>query len=580
MRNSLRCYSFSSFFGRKPGGFEQPGDGALPADTINTSLLPLTAAAAAGAADGAVGGNEGVAGELTKEQSSVAAGTNINVDSLSLPPDVDKKTGTDAKGKSRGRYPPKAMQTLAECTTKQGKQERVTSKHSKKKNALLNSRKRNPLEESASVAKLFMVSESLASIFCALPQNQRCIDNYLNEVDKAVLPPATLEYDVKDASEFSEGSTESNHKRLKLPLLLLLLSSSSSSSPSSISISPSSSHSSSSSLALQSVSAVKSDIAERILHEERANHTLCIHVRDMVQLVPPCHLLHENEAPPSKKTKKEGVLRRKLLKLKKICSTERPQLTSLERILELHKWQKEASKIARQSQELNKLPDECHSITRVRPNDPSQSDLTVVLGSGSAKTVADVLAAIEENMKKESDADGDEAADDDCDGENSVTAAFGQSGTGETVSSTLFTLKPLLSVVATCIPRREPTLYSPCGEETFFSSANFSSSTGTRTAARKSKKTKKSGAATGARAKTGNSTATEEIFRRQVPPMPRFTTRVTLLMEHDDLEAEDSSSKNEKDSVGKDGSGVDVKQTLGKKRIFRVYCHIADGGEY
>ncbi|EKG05015.1 hypothetical protein TCSYLVIO_003919 [Trypanosoma cruzi] len=575
----------SRFLGRKSGGSKKLGAGASINTTAGASSSPSspvtnattgTSGEFVGAPEGAGGGHDAAGKATAKEHQTTASAVSSPPTGVSLPTaSVDasdsinnKNTNNDGRasfpssatpsGKGsaammkKPRVPQrrKSMQNSEDCAASPEKVNdtmRLSKKEPTQMNRLatdgvvsVEPDEEDVVVERASITKLFMLSDSVASIFCALPQNQRSIDNYLREVDQAVLPPS--------ASDHRAGGSTVMHGD--------------------------------DGYKGQSKEAVaRSEIAERVLSEERANHTLCIHVRDMDQLVPPPDLLLNSTADePTKTAATGGARRRKVLrKEKKSGAVNKTSLTPIERILALHEWQMKALERARGSQERFKVPDDYHAITRVRFHDPPKADLTVVQGSGCGKTVADVLATMNRGLNNNDMNADDHREEDIFDGNETL-----DDESGATLLSKPFALKPLLSVVASCIPRREPALGSRCGEETFFSSgapyssSSFCSSTAVTTA-RKAKRSKRTDSEA---KKTADSTKMGvELLGHRVPPMPRFTTRVTVLVEHDELEPVDLLSMAERSTTRKED--VDNKKSASrKKRVPRIYCHIADGGEY
>ncbi|RNF27025.1 uncharacterized protein Tco025E_00709 [Trypanosoma conorhini] len=563
----------SKFIGRKSGGAKKPGAGA----SIGTKTTPASSSAPSAtttaAASGGAAGNGAVGEKMARERNvaapaatasagvssstapvappASAANNNNNAGNAASSSSTDLASGREdalRTKKPRAPHRRKSAQKVADGAASPGpandamrfkKQEPTNVNRLATDGAVsVVLDEEDVVVERASITKLFMLSDSVASIFCALPQNQRSIDNYLREVDQAVLPPSAPEYRVDGVGTLLHRDCNS-------------------ASPSNEAV-------------------ARREIAERVLSEERANHTLCIHVRDMDQLVPPPHLLLDSAAKPPSTTKSTGGARRRKVKRLEKNSRDVPttSLAPIERLLALHKWQIKALQKARESQERFKVPEDYHAITRVRFHDPPKADLTVVQGSGCAKTVADVLATMDRSLNN--DANAEDNKDDEI--FNQKETADGENGA--TLLSKPFALKPLLSVVASCIPRREPALGSRCGEEMFFSSSSPFTNTAATTAmakTRRAKRIKGAGAATTKLA--GAATMGEELLGRRVPPMPRFTTRVTVLVEHDELEPVDLLSMAERSTTRKDD--VDGKRSAShKKRVPRIYCHIADGGEY
>ncbi|ESL06950.1 hypothetical protein TRSC58_05368 [Trypanosoma rangeli SC58] len=575
----------SKFIGRKSGGSKKLGSGASISSTTTAASLPAPSSITATAAGdgGALGshkeaaGGDGAVGEARTREHNVAApaasaSAGVSSSTTSIGPSASTtknnnnnnnstgnassavsaelasgKGGAQRMKKTRVPHQRNSMQKLTDSAASPGQGEDVMPFRKQESTNLSRSAtddvsvglEEDVVVERASITKLFMLSDSVASIFCALPQNQRSIDNYLREVDQAVLPPLAPKHRVDEIGNLLHR--DENYAGLSNEVV------------------------------------ARREIAERVLSEERANHTLCIHVRDMDQLVPPPHLLLESATKaPSKTTLTGGARRRKVSRVEKKSGVVRTTtLTPIERLLALHEWQIKALQKARESQERFKVPENYHAITRVRFHDPPRADLTVVQGSGCAKTVADVIATMDGKLN--SDMNAEDNKDDEI--FNQKQAEYDENGT--TFLSKPFAFKPLLSVVASCIPRREPTLGSRCGEEMFFSSRSPSINTAAATAMTKTRKTRKTkGADTATTKLAGAAKMGEELLGRRVPPMPRFTTRVTVLVEHDELEPMDLLSMAERSTTRKDDVDGKTSASPRKKRVPRIYCHIADGGEY
>ncbi|RNF08964.1 hypothetical protein TraAM80_02372 [Trypanosoma rangeli] len=575
----------SKFIGRKSGRSKKLGAGASTSSTTTAASLPVPSSitATAAADGGALGsrmeaaGGDGPVGEARTREHNVAvpaASASAGVSSSTTPVDpsasttkkgnndnntrnassavsahlVSGKGGAQRMKKTRVPHQRDSMQKLTDSAASPEQEEDAMPFRKQESTNLSRSvthgdvsveLEEDVVVERASITKLFMLSDSVASIFCALPQNQRSIDNYLREVDQAVLPPLTPEHRVDEIGNLfhRDGNYAGSNNEV----------------------------------------VARREIAERVLSEERANHTLCIHVRDMDQLVPPPHLLLESATKtPSKTSLTGGARRRKVSRVEKKSGVVRTTtLTPIERLLALHEWQIKALQKARESQERFKVPEDYHAITRVRFHDPPKADLTVVQGSGCAKTVADVIATMDGKLN--SDMNAEDNKDDEI--FNQKQAVYDENGT--TLLSKPFAFKPLLSVVASCIPRREPTLGSRCEEEVFFSSRSPSTNMAATTAMAKTRKTKKIKGADAATTKiAGAAKMGEELLGRRVPPMPRFTTRVTVLVEHDELEPMDLLSMAERITTRKDDVEGRTSASSRKKRVPRIYCHIADGGEY
>ncbi|CCW66599.1 unnamed protein product [Phytomonas sp. Hart1] len=175
----------------------------------------------------------------------------------------------------------------------------------------------------------------------------------------------------------------------------------------------------------------------------------------------------------------------------------------------------------------------------------------------------------------------------------------------DVVLSTPFLLKPLLTVYASCIPRREAQFGSRFDEQLFLS-ASPTTSTGAEAA-------KTSSAAPGplstqtqrSRGEDGksggadqpwfekfqpNPLSDEEVYaalqKRGIPTIPRYSTRVTVLIEHNEMEPVDllllaEISTTRKGGEDKQNKAYDgVRDTGVGLKLPRIYCLIVDGGEY
>ncbi|KEG06086.1 hypothetical protein DQ04_16021000 [Trypanosoma grayi] len=549
-RQSMCFHSSSKFMGRKSSGSKKLSDSA-----------PSTTTTAAAAAPAVAGGDVAVAEKRAEDRTSTTT-TSSNTDATSASgtaPAAQKRAADTAK-RQRERCPRKALRSTSDRapppveggkdTTRFNRRTEASSKRRVEDEgaSTMTRDEEKILAERASITKLFMVSDSVASIFCALPQDQRSIDNYLKAVDKAVIPKTASPPRAQSTADCDAAADDAPDDMDAAALVAKS--------------------------ARQNASTARREIAQRILSEERADHSLCIHVRDMEQLVPPRHLLQNPVVEAPKKAagptaaRQRGSAKRRRKSADSGAAAEATATTSMrshDQVLALQQWQTNALKKARESQERHQIPEDYHAITRVRFHDPHKEDLTVVLGRGGGKSVVDVLAAMNQSLKKKQTTLSTEGILDDigsAEGEEERKASA--------VSLSMpFAIKPLLSVVASCIPRREPALGSRCGEETFFRSA-------TATAPRRAKKLDPSTAAAGV-GDSGMFLADAEELGRCVPPMPRFTTRVTVLVEHDELEPVDLLSMAERSTTRRDERSR--RAPRGNKRP-HIYCLIADGGEF
>nr|CCD13037.1 unnamed protein product [Trypanosoma congolense IL3000] len=419
----------------------------------------------------------------------------------------------------------------------------------------LSTHEESSFTDRTAVSRLFIVSDAVAFMFTTVPRDQHRVSSHLKKVDQSVISPASQAGDVADIGDecCSDAISGGRSKR------------------DSIRGGKSKRRDQRSSVAKEY------DVASRVLSEECANNTLYIHVRDMERLVPPPHLLSSSALTfkrfgKGSKKRQPNEKRSKKSRSSKTTAvgeaTESP-LAPLDRALALRLWQAAAMRKARESQKLNDVSLESHAITRVCLHDPETPDETVVHGCGSGKTVSDVL----ETLKKEHDDRWIDllAADGAVEGMGSH-ASSDEGSSYPTMLSTPFMLKPLLSVIASCIPRSESLLGVRCDEDVFLRSLS------SRHVRRAESIIRNTAVLEAAAKEDRHSCMDKKLSGRRVPPVPRFSTRVIVLIEHDDLHSQWSvNGGNTKRKSNSEGGAESIKQRQHRKP--RVYCLIADGGE-
>ncbi|EPY25356.1 hypothetical protein AGDE_11851 [Angomonas deanei] len=323
------------------------------------------------------------------------------------------------------------------------------------------------------------------------------------------------------------------------------------------------------------------DVMQRVLVEDSANNAVDIHVREMEQLTPPPELLADDDvaaekSKPVEEPKKKGKGSRKR---KAEPIPEPPKaLSPLERVVALQKWRAEAAECSRQSQSSQQIQSDSHVITRVRLHQPYKTDIAVVQGFGGRKGVDDVLATLNRMLKREGEEEGGAKV-----GQlvplRQMGLTFDNKGHFISVDGAQqyfspFVLRPLLSVYASCLPRREPLLGCRTDEKAFLGFQKEEEGTTTAPDAPLSL----SDAALYARLKA-----------MYVPSMPRHSTLITVLVEHDtDLQPTDLISMAEITSFRKDNDekttssssdalGGKKATTKSKKKRYHIYCLISDG---
>ncbi|CAJ1992486.1 hypothetical protein conserved [Leishmania donovani] len=482
--------------------------------------------------------------------------------------------------------------------------------------------------ERCSITKLIMVSGSVSFLSTTLPRSEGPLKMYVKDLNRAQAPThASVRAPGQDAAHSQRNAATSTGQE-----------------------SGGSDHIAAGTHTLPAISEKQFlELWQRLCAEQLATNTVCIHVREMEQLVPPLHLQlpavtdadksESVDAPavPSGETtastQREGKTRgrrgrrrgsaRAANPFTAPASTSAPPtpplpaLSPVERILALQAWKKEAVRRAEETQARYLVPAHYHAITRVRFHDPHQTDLTVAMGSGWCKSIASVLRAIVRSMPQ--DRRGADSGSSDSDSSASWLTAEGEEDDGDNTvppfempdpsvySSEVatqaaddapapeqpgfltspYTVKPLLTVCASCVPRREawigtcapgPSATSACGAESEWSPYSV----------------------------------------RAVPTVPRYSTRITIMLEHDDMDpsdlvslAEISTTRKSSSSSGAEmhqsrdrqhdasvsGRGVsatglrsavpngkslssDEKGHPAPKKPLHLYCLVQDAGEY
>nr|CCC47611.1 conserved hypothetical protein [Trypanosoma vivax Y486] len=395
--------------------------------------------------------------------------------------------------------------------------------------------RRDRLSEREDMFKLLMFSDALGFMFSTLPSDRRRIYKYLKKVDQAVIPTHTEERPLDLVSEEGKGGKRSKSRKI---------------------------------VQQQDASLAKRGIAQRLLSEDSADNTICIEVRDMEQLRPPLALLRKlkNEEASSAKSER-GRQRGRGKRSEKteqvgggtVGKGPAPSVPA-EHVLALQRWQMEALRRSKESQERYKTSSDCHFMTRVRFRDPLMSDVTALLDCNSGKTVNDILDILMRKYKKWFRRHGAIRFN-----KSDATSTKADETAVPPLPSTPFVMNPLLSVFASCIPRREATLGGHFEERIFLRASSSSVSQ------RRARRTGSACAASDTEAEATTPSNNESLSGWRLPSMPRFTTRVVVLVEYDDMRSgEGRVSENE-------GSGDTLAQR--QRREPHIYCLITDGGE-
>lgn len=467
----------------------------------------------------------------------------------------------------------------------------------------------NAKAERQSIAKLLIISQSVGAIFCALP-GRHSVEEYLTKVDGAVATDTVPR--MQQNSLLGAAASDARLGTLSGDF-----------------------------------------IAERVLVEQNADHQFCIHVRDMEQLVPPSHLISpisgagETKSPTGAATiisskNNGGESRQKRIDgkqpptLSTKAEEEQPaKLDPVERLKAMHKWRFDALKQSKWSLARNAVPNNVHAITRLRLHEPAKVDVTVVQSCGAPKRPEDILAALNRFTKGQkpdpaSKGDAGEQGSGIKKEEEEVMkaiflAAFTQQS-GEERHDAIqsiaamgmlppFVVKPLITVYASCLPRREAVIGKPVADDEFWGESQ------TRLAKewlaslnhmieklegkgaeppQRGTRNKKEHRLTLAKMErdilrlaapnVGFSQEEQSFYRgyyaRPVPHMPRHTTRLTLMAEHNDFDGSELVSlaelvttrrqSKQEATKGKD-SEEKVKPPNGPGLAPRIYCLIKDG---
>ncbi|KAG5467816.1 hypothetical protein LSCM4_00900 [Leishmania orientalis] len=419
--------------------------------------------------------------------------------------------------------------------------------------------------ERCSITKLIMVSGSVSFLFTTLPRSEGSLKMYVKDLNRAQAPTHDSVRALGDVSH-----TQSNDA---LSAVLERGSSGDAAANAGMHILP----------ALSEKQFL--ELRQRLCAEQLATNTVFIHVREMEQLVPPQHL----QLPAATTSdKSEAVEALGTSRGETAASTQRegrahgrrgrrrggaraassyaasaanstpttpplPVLSPVERILALQAWKKEAARRAEETQARYHVPAHYHAITRVRFHDPHQADLTVAMGSGWCKSIDSVLRAIVRSMphdKRGADSDGfdgdgnakwfvAEGEEDDADNtvppfpmpdpamysSEVVTEVAEETPAPEQASflASPYTVKPLLTVCASCVPRREAWI-GTCAPGPSVASTS------------------------------GTESSWSPYSVRAVPTVPRYSTRITIMLEHDDMDPADLVSLAEISTTRKSSS--------------------------
>lgn len=381
------------------------------------------------------------------------------------------------------------------------------------------------MAERCSITKLIMVSASVSFLFTALPHSQGQLKMYVRDMNRVQVPtPALLGADGASSSLAAPPALSSKQFH---------------------------------------------ELRQRLCAEHYATNTVFIHVREMEQLVPPLYLqppttsatpagLAEEGsagARPASPTptahnggrsrSRRGRRSRAADEAAAVAATAPaappplPALSPVERLLALQAWKKAAATRAKESQARYPVPAHFHAITRVRFHDPHQTDLTVAMGGGWDKSTASVLRAIVRSVQREEQQEGGEAEDsegggwgaraeemEDEESDNSLPPfplPDFVSDSGEVLTeasadvpessqpafqSSPYAVKPLLTVCASCVPRREAWIGTCSPNPSMLSTAMTPE-------------------------------ARQACLVRRLPAVPRFSTRITIMLEHDDMDPAD-----------------------------------------
>lgn len=396
--------------------------------------------------------------------------------------------------------------------------------------------------EKQGIAKLLVISQSVGSIFCALP-GVKSVEEFVKEMDAVHVEEGT---ELKPSQQFLDYLTE------------------------------------------------------RVLVEEHADHQFCIHVRDMEQLVPPEVLTAPTTgtgsscSSDSTSTGSSGgggarpkTAGRKSLKKGSLPAAE--PMTPFERMKALHRWRFDALRRSELSLKRFAVPSNVHAITRLRLHEPAKVDVTVVQSCGSQKKPEDVLAALNRFTKgrAQEQEPGVHKEEEEVMKAVFLAAFTHQHGNDHQVVTSLgslglispFALKPLLTVYASCLPRRESQIGEIVDEEAFLVSDSAIRSQQKR---RKVRRELRLPAGSMPRLLSkAKAKSYLQLLTRNISPVPKHTTRLTLLIEHNDLEVGDLVSLAEMSTPRKveERPAADGAQSNDKPSKPRIYCLIQDGGK-
>ncbi|GET92230.1 hypothetical protein, conserved [Leishmania tarentolae] len=436
------------------------------------------------------------------------------------------------------------------------------------------------IAERCSITKLIMVSGSVSFLFTTLPRSEGPLKMYVKDLNRAQAPThSSVRARENDVTHNQSNSVRSTGQE-----------------------SGGSDHAAAGPHMLPAISEKQFlELRQRLCAEQLATNTVFIHVREMEQLVPPLHLqlpavtatnkTADVDAPAvpfgeaTVSAQREGKTRGRRGRRRGGARSETPftapaststpptppppALSPVERILGLQAWKKEAERRAKETQARYLVPAHYHAITRVRFHDPHQTDLTVAMGSGWCKSIDSVLRAIVRSMPQDRRGDDSDSSDSDSntqwltaegeeeDGDSTAppflmpdSSMYGsevvtQTADDATVSeqpgflTSPYTVKPLLTVCASCVPRREawigtcapgPSAAPVCDTESGWSPYSV----------------------------------------RAVPTVPRYSTRITIMLEHDEMDPSDLVSLAEISTTRKSSSSAELHQSQDRHKDVSV----------
>lgn len=341
------------------------------------------------------------------------------------------------------------------------------------------------ITERATLSKLLMVAATLNPAFVSEPDDRLSVRQYLKRVDDGVLPLAESTRAPLSAASRSHDDCSSDSEKATM------------------------------------------DACQRLLVERNANHWVHIHTQQLKQLMPPPSIGYTPTAangalPPlsapvgNRKKGKQRVpsTRRRSFRARSqgTHSVDPPpaplSLTPLQRIEALQAWRTEAVAYARDSVERNIIPVDAHVSTRVLLQSPCKFDVPIMQGYGVKKSADEILQLCSQPCEKRAEESGQLPPVDALDlaalaKSFEVGSQEGDKKSMETYMVMPCAIKPLVTVYCSSIPRRERLLGS-CTEVPTF-----------------------------------DPTTTAEMNDREVPAMPRYATRITVLIEYNDLDPDD-----------------------------------------